>query len=643
MYRKGKYLSAQIFATDIDPDAITRARQGEYPESIAADVTPERLKRFFVKKDNIFRVRQEIREMVVYAVQNVISDPPFSHLDMLSCRNVLIYLDQDLQRRLLPLFHLALKPDGFLFLGTSEGINGFTDLFSVVDSKGRVFQRRGAVVRPLPDYPPIDFISADDTAAVFKAVPSQGLNLRDIIQKIILSEYSPPSVLVNDKFDILYLQGDTSRFLIPPVGEPVFNLLKMAREDLRPHFLAVLHECIKERRPVCVRKVTSKDKFAGNSVVDLVVRPLVDEGMPLDLYLVIFEDVTPARMQSKKQKKRSAATVAETSVASLEQELQTTREYLQTTIDELEASNEELKSANEELQSTNEELQSTNEEMVTAKEELQSTNEELVTVNSELQGKVEELTRLNDDVNNLMAASEVGTIFLDRDLKIKRFTAAATQIFSLISSDIGRSLRDMKPKVLYREIPADAEQVLKHLQVKELDIETQDGKWFTMRLLPYRTRDNLIDGVVVTFMDISDRIKAERAMITNLLSFGETLTHTVREPFLILDGDLKVITANQIFYHTFKVSPVETEGRRIYELGNRQWDIPRLKELLEQIIPLHAALSDFEVKHHFPAIGPKTMLLNARSFQSNRQKFILLAIEDVTPAQGREGPTPPKP
>jgi two-component system CheB/CheR fusion protein len=643
MHRKSKYLHAQIFATDIDPDAIARARQGEYPESIAADVTSERLKRFFVKRDNFFRVRQEIREMVVYAVQNIISDPPFSRLDMLSCRNVLIYLDQDLQKKLLPLFHFTLNMGGYLFLGTSESIDGFTDLFAAVDTKWKIYQRRGPVVQYLRDYPPIDFVSAGQGAAIPDPVPARELNLRDIIQKVILSEYSPPSVLINSKFDILFFQGDTSRFLTPPVGEPVFNLLKMAREDLRPRLLTTMHECTKEKRPMCLRGATIRDKYAGISVVDLVVRPLIGEGMPLDLFLVIFEDKTPAQIQPKKQKKIPVQTETEARITSLDQELQTTKEYLQTTIEELEASNEELKSTNEELQSTNEELQSTNEELETAKEELQSTNEELVTVNSELQGKVEELTRLNDDVNNLLACSEVGTIFLDRDLKIKRFTPAATQIFSLIRSDLGRSIRDIATKIFYKEVPDEAEFVLKSLQMKELDVETQDGKWFNMRLLPYRTRDNLIGGVVLTFMDITGRKEAERAMWTSrLLSFAETLAYTAREPFLVLDGELKVITANPVFYSTFKTAPAETEGRLVYTLGNRQWDIPKLKELLEQVIPQDAVFSDFEVKHHFLTIGPKTMLLNARSFHSDQQKFIILAIEDISAGQGREAP-PPQP
>jgi two-component system, chemotaxis family, CheB/CheR fusion protein len=643
MHRKGKYLHAQIFASDIDPDSIAKARQGDYPESIAADVTPERLKRFFVKRDHFFRVRQEIREMVVYAVQNIISDPPFSRLDMLSCRNVLIYMDQDLQKRLLPLFHFTLNKEGYLFLGTSETIDGFTDLYSVVDSKWKIYQRRGSVIQHLRDYPPIDFDSAGQGAAVTESIPARELNLRDIIQKVILSEYSPPSVLINSKFDILYFQGDTSRFLTPPVGEPVFNLLKMAREDLRPRLLTALHECTKEKRPMCLRGATIRDKYAGVFMVDLVVRPLIGEGMPLGLFLVIFEDKTPAEIQPKRQKKIPLQTEAEARIASMEQELQNTKEYLQTTVEELEASNEELQSTNEELQSTNEELQSTNEELETAKEELQSTNEELVTVNFELQGKVEELTKVNDDVNNLLSSSEVGTIFLDRELKIKRFTPAATQVFSLIRSDLGRSIRDITTKIFYQRLPDEAEQVLKSLQMKELDVETQDGKWFNMRLLPYRTGDNLIDGVVLTFMDITVRKEAEYAMWNSrLLSFAETLAYTAREPFLILNGDLKVIAANPSFYSAFKVTPAETEGRLIYELGNRQWDIAKLKELLEQIISKNKDFSDFEVTHNFPAIGFKAMLLNARSFQSDQQSFILLAIEDVTKDQGLEGQPPQK-
>jgi two-component system, chemotaxis family, CheB/CheR fusion protein len=572
--------------------------------------------------------------MVVFAIQNLISDPPFSRLDLLSCRNVLIYLDQDLQKRLLPLFHFTLKPDGFLFLGTSESIDGFTDLFTAVDPRWKIYQRRGAVIHHLREYPPIDFVSTGQGGVAAQPVPVREMNLRDVVQKIVLSDYAPPSVLINQKFDILYFQGDTRRYLTPPVGEPVLNLLKMAREDLRPRLLTALHECTKERRQVCFREVTIKDKDAGTFVVDLMVRPLAGEGMPPDLFLVVFEDKTPVQISSKKRAKGPVQTETEVRVTSLEQELQTTKEYLQTTIEELEA-------ANEELQSTNEELQSTNEEMETAKEELQSTNEELVTVNSELQSRVEELARVNDDVNNLLASSEVGIIFLDRDLKIKRFTPAANLAFNLIDSDIGRSLRDITTNIFYKNIPEDAEQVLKNLQEKELDVESQDGKWYSMRLLPYRTRDNLINGVVVTFVDITERKKAEHILWSSRLMYvAQHLESTSQEAFVVLDGDLKVITANPAFYNYFKTIPEETEGRMVYELGNRQWNIPKLRELLEQIIPQKAAIADFDVEHNFPGIGFRKMLLNARRFQSDQQIFIILAIEDITPGQEWDAPPP---
>jgi two-component system CheB/CheR fusion protein len=627
MERTGQHHLVQIFATDIDPDAIDKARVGGYPDSIAADVSPERLKRFFVKRDARYKIKQEIREMVVYAVQNLISDPPFSRLDLISCRNVLIYLDNDLQKQILPLFHFTLNPTGYLFLGTSETIGGAADLFAPVDTKWKIFQRKGPVHHHLTDYPALTLPAA---AVVVRAYPKEEapreINIRTIMERIVLEEYAPPTILINQRYDVLFLQGDTSKFLGMPKGEPSYNLFNLAHEDLRPKLLTVLHRAVSEKKSVIVESIPFKQSEGKIGYLNLTVRPLAVPGA-YSLFLMVFEELTPPPQIKKGRRKAPATPEEESRMAVLEHELQATKEYLQTTVEELEASNEELKSTNEELQSTNEELQSTNEELETAKEELQSTNEELVTVNSELNGKIDELTEVNNDINNLLASTEIGTVFLDRDMHIKRFTPAATRLFNLIPADVGRSIKDISPKTENENLWQDAEEVLHSLQVKEMEVKSLSGEVYATRILPYRTRENVIDGVVLTFIDISAQYLLSLAQ-----NFAESIVDTVREPLLVLDGDLKVISANQAFYRVFHTSKPDTLDQPIYELGDGQWDIPRLRELLEEIIPKNTSFQDFEVAYDFPRIGHKTMLLNARCIPAAGEQatMILLALEEVT-------------
>jgi two-component system CheB/CheR fusion protein len=633
MEKTGKHLNVQIFATDIDTDAIDKARLGEYPESIAADINPERLKRSFVRKDGRYKIRQEIREMVVYAVQNFISDPPFSRLDLISCRNVLIYLDNDLQKQILPLFHFTLNPNGFLFLGSSETIGGAVDLYATVDSKWKIFQRKGPVHHRLSEYPAMT-LPAAVVRPYHKEESPREVNVRTLMERIVLEEYAPPTILINNRYDVLYLQGNTDKFLGMPKGEPSYNLFNLAHEDLRPKLLTVLHQAVSEKRAIKTESIPFRQPEGRIGYLDLIVRPLGTPGRA-NLFLVVFEELPlPQPPQTTKGKgKAQAVTEDESRIAILEHELQATKEYLQTTVEELEASNEELKSTNEELQSTNEELQSTNEELETAKEELQSTNEELVTVNSELNNKIEELIEVNTDINNLLASTEIGTLFLDRNLLIKRFTPAATKLFNLIPADVGRSIKDIAPKTEYENLWEDAEQVLKTLQLKEMEVESLSGETYIARLLPYRTRGNVIDGVVLTFIDIS-----VQHLLVMAKDFAESIVDTVRDPLLVLDGDLKVISANQTFYQTFHHAKQETENQHIYKLGDSQWDIPKLKELLEEIIPQNTSFKDFEVEHDFPKLGHKTMLLNARRLPAagKRPSMILLAIEDVTDTKKKE-------
>jgi two-component system CheB/CheR fusion protein len=625
MDQLGKHLNVQIFGTDIDAGAIERARLGEYPVSVVAGVSPERLQRFFVKKDGNYKIKKEIRETVLYAAQNLVSDPPFTKLDLICCRNLLIYMNTTIQKKILPLFHFTLNPEGYLFLGSSETIGAFANLFTPIDVKWKIFQRKGLAIQKPAAYAPLGFMpTSPETELTIKRVTRE-MNVREIMGRIILDKYAPPSVLVNERYEILYFQGNTDQYLAPPSGEPSFNILKMAREGLRYKLTTALRQGMKEKRTVSYQGVQLKQKD-GSVTVDLHIQPLLETPeAPANLFLVVFEGKTPARPEGKDRKTPPEAAEADARLTTLEQELQATKEYLETTIEELGASNEELQSANEELQSTNEELE-------TGREELQSTNEELVSVNSELQMKIDDMAEINNDINNLFTSTEVGIIFLDTQLGIRRFTPNITQFFNLIPTDAGRSLLDITSKTAYDHICQDAEEVLVTLQTKEREIKAGvDGKWYNMRILPYRTSENMIDGVVVTFVDITERKRLED-LIQAARIYAEGIVDNLREPLLVLDSDLMVVSANRSFSRTFRTSSAETENRRIYDLGNGQWNIPSLRELLEEISPKNTSFEDFAVEVEFPDLGRKKMLLNARQIPGGESQptLILLAMEDIT-------------
>ncbi len=498
-----RHFKIQIFATDLDPDAIEHARTAAFPDSIAADVSPERLKRFFIREDHTFRVKKQIREMVVFAVQNLIKDPPFSKLDLVSCRNVLIYMNSALQKKIIALFHYTVNQNGFLFLGSSEGIGTYTDLFHCVDTRWKIFKRKGAVLEKTTDLARIPTIGTiDEIKKAEEKKLISAASMSELAERLILEQYAPPFVIMNEKYDILYFHGETDRYLSPPSGEANFGILKMARPDLRYKLGAAILKAARQKKTVVTEAVQLKQDGDLRSV-NLTVMPVPATTFAQGLMMVVFEEKTPFNKSVKKGTRVSRSVETDPRIKTLEQELQSTREYLQTTIEELETSNEELKSTNEELQSTNEELQSANEEMETSKEELQSTNEELETVNSELQHKVDELSRANNDLNNLLASTEIGTIFLDTKLCINRFTPSAAKVFNLIPTDIGRPISDITSNITDENFSKDAEEVLNTLNKREAEVKTREGAWYSMRMMPYRTVENVIDGVVITFTDIT--------------------------------------------------------------------------------------------------------------------------------------------
>jgi two-component system CheB/CheR fusion protein len=499
-------LAVQIFATDLDPEAIEVARMGEYSDTISADVSPRRLERFFTQEEEgFYRIKKEIREMLVFAPHSLIEDPPFTKLDLLSCRNLLIYLEGRLQQQLMPVFHYSLRPGGILFLGSSESVGGFTHLFDAVDKRWKIFRRRDTIATAhvndrspsTSELPPREALPG---AMVSKAVEQGGTQTAE---RALLQHLLPPCIIMYERGEIVHIHGRTGQFLEPaPGAQGRANVYNMAREGLQLDLAVAIRHAAGSDAEILHRGVRVKTN--GHMVtLDLRVKRLGQPENLRGLYLVAFERVEPVKDQAPPATTGVSRSELATRTSELERELLLVKEVHQSTIEELETANEELKSTNEELQSTNEELQSANEELETSKEEMQSLNEELQTVNAELQGKVEELSRANDDMKNLLNGTDIATIFLDSDLNIKRYTDQARRVIRLIPSDVGRPVGDLVSKLKHRRLTEDAQDVLRSLVFKEAEVQSEDGAWYLMRMLPYRTTENVIDGLVVTFVDIT--------------------------------------------------------------------------------------------------------------------------------------------
>jgi two-component system CheB/CheR fusion protein len=619
----------QIFATDIESESIEAARTGLYPQNIEADVSTNRLERFFVKEDRQYRIIKHLRDNIVFALQNVIRDPPFTHLDIIICRNLLIYLTPDLQKKLITLFHFALESNGILFLGEAETVGGRDDLFVAIDRSWKIFERKYApaseeVLHELP----MAFETPEFSRIVGKLSESREPSVIAIAQGKLLEQYAPPAIVVTKDGDILYVHGRTSKYLELSPGKANLNIISMAREGLRYTLISALRDAVGKRQEIVEKNVFIQTDDGGSKRLKLTIRPIHKHGETPDLFLVTFQD--QPEIARPKPSEHPQESRPEIKFLELEKELKDTKLELQGLLQEKQASQEELTSMNEELQSANEELQSTNEELTSSKEELQSINEEIQTMNTELQAKIAALTQSNDDMRNLLQSANIPMAFLDGDLKIRRYTDAIKPIMNLRENDIGRSVSDLKLNLPGFDFAKDANIVLDTLQFREMQIETDDGKWYQIRLMPYRTSDNKINGVTATFIDIT-KIKTLEISLRDAKNFAENIVDTVREPLIVLNSDLKVISASRSFYSTFKATPDETIDKLLYNLGDNQWDIPQLRQLLEDILPKNISFDSFEVKHEFPKIGMRTMILNARKITSETDHdLILLAIEDIT-------------
>jgi two-component system, chemotaxis family, CheB/CheR fusion protein len=626
-----KNFNVQIFATDIDSNAIDIARIGTYT-AIKQDVSKERLKKFFISSGNQFHVKKEIREMLVFAPQSVIKDPPFTKLDLISCRNLLIYFNSELQRKIIPLFHYSLLPKGILFLGSSETIGAFVDLFSISDKKWKFYRSRESI------YSAQQFIEFPVSRAIGQPYETgikmnEVRNIVQLAEKIILQSYSPNCVLVSENGDILYIHGKTGKYLELSNGEAKMSIFEMAREGLQQELSAMIRKAKASNKILSAEgiRVKTNGKF---QLIKLTVKPVKEPASMMGSLLIIFEDMAPQKKVIL-SKKIHYDKKSEKIIKHLERELKAAKENLRTTVEELETTNEELKSTNEEMQSTNEEMQSSNEELETSKEELQSLNEELITVNTELQNKNDELSTINNDMKNLLDGIDIPTIFLDNDLKIKRFTFNVTKVINVINSDIGRPINHIATNLKYDKLIDDAKEVLRTLIFKEVELQTKNDLWYQMRILPYRTLSNLIDGIVITFTNITN-LKIAYDEITKLnqdiqlaRDFSNNIVETLRDSLLILDDKLKVLSANRSFYKVFNTTSEKTVGKFIYELEDNNWDIPELRKLLEEIIPEASFFEAFEVEYNFKKGGKKKLLLNAREiFHGDKEsKLILLAIQ----------------
>jgi two-component system CheB/CheR fusion protein len=528
--KPAKRFSLQIFATDLDKDAIDKARAGLYPENISADVSEERLSQFFVKYEHGgFCVKKEIRETVTFAPQNLVMHPPFTKLDLVVCRNLLIYLDAELQRKLMPLFHFSLNAGGVLLLGSSETVGAATDLFASLPGKSRLYRRLDSARHADLSQFPFAFTRAGLDAPMLQAATAPAVpSLQSLADQLLLQRYSPAAVLVTKEGDILYVSGKTGKYLEPAAGKANWNLFAMSREGLGNALGEAFHKAVRQNTAVTLTNV-KVGSDAGPLIVDVTVHPISSPTALQGMFMIVFADVPkPTGTSDPAPSDRAPSEQAsngDTRLHELAQELQRAHEELRGTRDEMQTSQEELKSTNEELQSMNEELQSTNEELTTSREEMQSMNEELQTVNQEMQAKVDELSRAGNDMKNLLDSTDIAMLFLDGGLLVRRFTPATARIIKLIPGDVGRPITDIVSALDYPELASDTREVLRTLVSIEKDVTARDERWFAVRVMPYRTQENRVDGVVITLTDITAAKVLEAALRKAQLDLEARITH----------------------------------------------------------------------------------------------------------------------
>ncbi len=630
----------QIFATDINETLIEKARAGIYPKSVKADISPERLRRFFVKVDEGYQITKTIRDMCVFARQDMVKDPPFSRLDLISCRNAIIYFGPAMLKKLFPVLHYALNQKGFLFLGSSESVGAYANLFNLVDKKYKIYSKKAIATPFIPEFTASEYVATAienrEKTSRNKLDASLKYNVLEEADRIVLSQYAPTGVVINNDLEIIQFRGRTGAYLEPASGTPSLKLFKMVRDGLSLGLHSAINQARKENIPVRKEGLHVISNGRTNRVnVDVI--PMGELPNKEKYFLVLFEKVVPQALPEGENTSAVAGLKQATwedknsELIRLEHELAATKENLQSIIEKHEFTNEALRAASEEIQSSNEELQSMNEELETAKEELQSSNEELMTLNDEVQNRNLELGRISSDLFNLFRSINIPVVMLSNNLHIRRFNPAAEKAFNLIATDVGRPITDINTNFNNSDLEQAVLEVIDTLISKEQEVQDRYGCWYSVQIRPYRTTENKIDGVVITYADI-DTVKKSFALSQEAREYAEAIVETVREPLLVLDAGLHIKSSNKAFYQTFMVTPEETVNKSIFDLGNRQWDIPQLRVLLEDILCNNTLFEDFAVTHDFPHLGYKEMLVNARRIvgSDNQTKLILMAIEDVT-------------
>ncbi|MBK9754016.1 MAG: PAS domain S-box protein [Nannocystis sp.] len=610
----GSEVPLKIFGTDVSLTIVDRARAARYPASIERDVSPARLQQFFTAVPGGFQISRAIRDCCVFARHDITRDPPFSRLDLISCRNLMIYLGTTLQERVLPLFHYALNEPGFLVLGSSETVRSFAG-FVAVDAKHRIYARSSAAPRVAFDFSDRRSLDEAPPPSFASVTPSGAHDLHREADRLVLAHFAPPGVVVTDDLAIVHFRGQTGAFIEPTPGAASLDLMRLVREELR----LGLRQAIDAARARSGPASATARLTSSHRVVDIEVIPFASAGSQQRFFVVLFKEAP-----------EPAASVpppgaAPTGAEPLAEELASTRRYLESVIEQLEASNEELKAANEEIVSSNEELRSTNEELQTAKEELQATNEELRTVNDEMNDRNVEKSRLNDDLVNVLTSVEMPIVLLGRDLRVRRFTPAAAQVFRLVATDVGRPFTDIKPLVREPDVASVAAQVLERLTASTTTGQDDQGRWYQTTIRPYVTADNRIDGVILCAVDI-DAVKKAGERLSEARTYAEGVVDTVHECLLVLGPDLRVRSANRAFFRAFALSADETLGARLGELGRGALDLPQLKDLLARL-DAGGQVEDVLVEQDL-ASGRRAFMVSARRIEPG--PLVLLALADVS-------------
>ncbi len=620
----------QIFATDISEPALARARSGFYPEGDVERLGSERVERFFVRSNAGFQVSKAVREMCIFAKHNITRDPPFLNLDLVSCRNLLIYLSPALQHRIIATLQYALKPDGYLILGESESLGPLADRFAVVEKKQRIYRKlaRAPVALPFPGI-------ATAGPAVHRAKKASAgdaeRTVADEVDQALMKQFLPASIVVSPQMEIVQFRGKTGPYLEPASGRAAFSLWKMVNQSLIPDLRIAINEAAKHNRNARRADVLMRSPHGRLREIDLEVIPLPAQTGEQQRYVIVFQEKrsrAAAKAGTVRQVHRSKRTSgAESESERLMGEVEHLRGNLQSLTEVHDQTLEEYNAANEAVVSANEELQSTNQELESAKEELQAANEELSMLNDELRARNVDLSEANADLTNLLVNVKIPLMMVDRELSIRLFTPPAEKLLNLLPIGAGQKLHEVRPNLEMDDLAPGVRDVIDEGGFREREVQERGGPWHLMRVRPYKAPDGSVNGAVITFQNID----ALKRTLDQTRHYADALIENAREPLLILDAGLRVAIANKAFYRKFKLTREETESRLIYELDNGQWDIPRLRDLLMNLLSASQTEEDFELRHDFAKIGMRILLLNARRIEpESAAPLILLAIEDVT-------------